>query len=98
MSNSATSQEKIRAHVFISGKVQGVGYRYSTVQQAKQLGVRGWVRNLPDRRVEAVFEGTQDIVKEMITWCRKGPSGSAVQEVKIEYEALENLQGFEVLR
>lgn len=98
MSNSATSQEQTRAHVFISGKVQGVGYRYSTVQQAKQLGVRGWVRNLPDRRVEAVFEGNQAIVEEMIRWCRKGPSGSAVQEVKIEYEVLENLQGFEVVR
>lgn len=92
------SQEQIRVHVFISGKVQGVGYRYSTVQQAKQLGVKGWVRNLPDRRVEAVFEGNQAIVEEMIDWCRKGSSGSAVQEVKIEYEALENLQGFEIVR
>lgn len=98
MSNSATPQEQIRAHVFISGRVQGVGYRYSTVQQAKQLGVKGWVRNLPDRRVEAVFEGNQTIVEEMICWCRKGPSGALVREVKVEYEALENLQGFEVMR
>lgn len=98
MSNSATPQEQTRAHVFISGKVQGVGYRYSTVQQAKQLGVRGWVRNLPDRRVEAVFEGNQAIVEEMIRWCRKGPSGAVVREVKVEYEVLENLQGFEVLK
>lgn len=98
MSNSATPQEQIRVHVFISGKVQGVGYRYSTVQQAKQLGVKGWVRNLPDRRVEAVFEGNQTIVEEMIRWCYKGPSGALVREVKVEYEALENLQGFEVLK
>jgi acylphosphatase len=96
MSNPAMSQEQIHAHVFISGRVQGVGYRYSTLQQAQQLGVSGWVRNLPDGRVEAIFEGNQNIVEEMINWCRKGPSGSVVQAVKVEYEALENLQGFKI--
>ncbi len=49
-------QGKTRAHIFVSGIVQGVGYRFSTVDRANQLGISGWVRNLPDERVEAVFE------------------------------------------
>ena len=61
--------QETRAHVFVSGIVQGVGYRFTTVEQAKQLGVTGWVRNLPDERVEGVFEGTKAAVEEMIRWC-----------------------------
>jgi acylphosphatase len=90
--------QQIRAHVFVSGKVQGVGYRYATVDTATHLGVNGWVRNLSDRRVEAVFEGKQEIVEEMIRWCHQGPPDSVVKDVFIEYEEPEHLQGFQVRR
>ena len=98
MQNPSAPPEEIRAHVFVSGIVQGVGYRYSTAQQAKYLGVSGWVRNLPDGRVEAVFEGTQDIVEEMIRWCHQGPSAAVVKDVVVEYETPERLRGFEMRR
>jgi acylphosphatase len=62
----------VRAHVFVSGKVQGVFYRDTTKQEADKRGVRGWVRNLKDGRVEAVFEGPADKVEEMVAWCKVG--------------------------
>jgi acylphosphatase len=98
MPNSSPLHEQIRAHVFISGRVQGVGYRFSTVDQANQLGLNGWVRNLLDRRVEAVFEGSQAAVEEMIRWCNQGPRGAVVKDVSIDYEAPEGLRGFEIRR
>ncbi|MEG4403590.1 acylphosphatase [Microcoleus sp. MON2_D5] len=76
----------VRVRVFVSGLVQGVGYRYSTRNQAKYFGLGGWVRNLPDGRVEAVFEGDQKAVEEMISWCRRGPTGATVSELVLEYE------------
>src|SRR6476469_7238634 len=63
------SPPPVRVHVFVSGVVQGVGYRYSTRNQAKYFGLGGWVRNLPDGRVEAVFEGSKKAVEGMISWC-----------------------------
>ena len=98
MSNSSPLHEQIRAHVLITGRVQGVGYRFSTMEQAEELGVNGWVRNLPDGRVEAVFEGNESIVQEIINWCRKGPRGALVKDVAVEYEAQEGLQKFEIRR
>lgn len=92
------STQQIRAHVFISGIVQGVGYRFSTVDAAKQQDISGWVRNLPDRRVEAVFEGTKEAVESIIRWCHQGPPGAVVQDVRVEYEEVEGLQGFEMRR
>lgn len=59
MRNPTPQLEQIRAHVIISGKVQGVGYRYATMDTASQLGLSGWVRNLPDLRVEAVLKVTE---------------------------------------
>ncbi|MEG3871510.1 acylphosphatase [Microcoleus sp. MON2_D6] len=76
----------VRVRVFVSGLVQGVGYRYSTKNQAKYFGLGGWVRNLPDGRVEAVFEGSKKAVEQMISWCRGGPSGARVSELVLEYE------------
>jgi acylphosphatase len=98
MPNSTPIPKLIRAHVLISGRVQGVGYRYATVDTASQLKLTGWVRNLPDSRVEAVFEGTREVVEEMVRWCHIGPPAAVVQNVVVEYEEPEGLRGFEVRR
>jgi acylphosphatase len=95
---TSSAREQVRAHVFISGRVQGVGFRLSTVDKALNAGVNGWVRNLMDGRVEAVFEGSQSTVEEMIGWCHQGPSMASVENVAIDYEEPEGLQGFETRR
>jgi acylphosphatase len=77
---------KVRAHVFISGMVQGIFFRSETRNEAKKLGVKGWVRNLSDGRVEAVFEGEEKSVKELIEFCRRGPLGARVTGVDITWE------------
>lgn len=77
---------KVRAHVFVSGRVQGVFFRSETRHEAKLRGVRGWVRNLPDGRVEAVFEGEEEAVKELIEFCRRGPPGARVVKVDVKWE------------
>jgi acylphosphatase len=76
----------VRAHVYVSGIVQGVFFRYETRRIAQELGVKGWVRNLPDGRVEAVFEGEEKTVNEMMEFCRKGPPGARVTGIKVEWE------------
>ena len=77
---------RVRAHVFISGRVQGVFFRYETKRLAIRLGVFGWVRNLPDGRVEALFEGERDDVEKMIKFCYRGPPGAIVRDVKVFWE------------
>jgi acylphosphatase len=77
---------KVRAHLFISGMVQGVFFRSETRHEAKKLNVKGWVRNLPDGKVEAVFEGEQENVKELVEFCRRGPPGARVTDVDIIWE------------
>lgn len=94
MQNSTPLPKQIRAHVFISGRVQGVGYRYATVETASQLGLRGWVRNLPDSHVEAVFEGKREIVEQIIRWCHQGPPAAMVKEVALEYEETRRIARF----
>jgi len=76
---------EIRAHVFISGRVQGVFYRAGTRDMAEQLGLTGWVKNTSDGRVEAIFEGEESAVKDMITWCHQGPRFSDVSNVTVDY-------------
>lgn len=88
----------IRAHLFVSGRVQGVGYRASTWDMAQLLKLNGWVRNLRDGRVEAVFEGTPTQVEEMIRWCHQGPPAAVVKEVTVAYEPPEGMKGFDVAR
>jgi acylphosphatase len=86
-----------RARVRVSGKVQGVFFRDSTREKASSLNLDGWVRNLPDGRVEAVFEGPSEKVREMVEWCRSGPPQADVEEVEADYEPPEDdLSGFEV--
>src|SRR6476659_7664074 len=75
-----------RVHVWISGRVQGVGFRYFTCEQAERLGLGGWVRNLGDGRVEAVFEGPAAEVAQVVSWCRGGPSGAWVSDLRTEAE------------
>lgn len=72
----------IGLHVFISGRVQGVSYRYSTVIQAQKLGLTGWVKNLYDGRVEALFEGEEALVNSMLAWCQQGPPMAYVSNVE----------------
>jgi len=77
---------KVRAHVFVSGRVQGVFFRSETKRKADNHGVKGWVRNSPDGRVEAVFEGEEEAVKALIEFCRRGPSGARVTNVDLTWE------------
>jgi acylphosphatase len=70
-----------RYHVWISGRVQGVFFRANTGTQARLLGLTGWVRNLPDGRVESVFEGDGPAVEAMLAWCRRGTPPSRVDQV-----------------
>jgi acylphosphatase len=72
------SGDRERAHVYVSGQVQGVFFRDSTQEIAEQLGLTGWVKNLPDGRVEALFEGPSERVREMIRWCEQGPPHAKV--------------------
>jgi acylphosphatase len=77
---------KVRAHIFVSGMVQGVFFRYETRIRAIRNNVVGWVRNLPDGRVEAVFEGEKKAVDAMIEFCRRGPPGAVVKNVEVIWE------------
>ncbi|MBD2018734.1 acylphosphatase [Leptolyngbya sp. FACHB-36] len=88
--------ERIRARVVVSGRVQGVAYRAATQEMATELKLAGWVRNLPNGRVEAVFEGAEDPVEDMIGWCQQGPPAALVKNVEVEYEEPEGLQAFEI--
>lgn len=90
--------ELVSAHVFISGRVQGVGYRASTTDAAALIKINGWVRNLRDGRVEALFEGSADQVEEMIRWCHKGPPAAVVKDVHVEYVKPTKAKGFQVTR
>ncbi len=92
------NQSSTRAHVFVSGKVQGVGYRAAAWDMATLLRLSGWVRNLRDGRVEAVIEGKAEPVEEMLRWCHQGSPGAVVKKVMVEYEPFEGVQGFEVRR
>jgi acylphosphatase len=87
-----------RMHVLVSGKVQGVWFRESTRQEAERLGVGGWVRNLPDGRVEAVFTGSSAAVDELVAWCRRGPPNADIATVEAKPQAGPAELGFRVVR
>jgi acylphosphatase len=75
-----------RARVLIDGRVQGVSFRANTRDEARRAGVTGWVRNLEDRRVEALFEGPRPAVQHMIDWCRRGAAPARVTNIEIHWE------------
>ena len=77
--------EEVRATVLVSGRVQGVFYRASAMEEAQRLRLTGWVMNLPDGRVEAVVEGPGDAVDEFVAWCRRGPPSARVDDVEVQY-------------
>ena len=81
-----TKETRKRVHAFISGRVQGVFYRSSTKSQAMRMGLTGWVRNLPDGRVELVVEGPPNAVDELLQWCYKGPDYSRVDRIEVQEE------------
>ncbi|MFP8488902.1 acylphosphatase [Gracilimonas sp. Q87] len=73
----------MKKHIYITGRVQGVGFRHFTRKNAENLGVKGWVKNLSDGRVEAVFQGTENKVKELIERCKEGPRSSYVKDIEV---------------
>ena len=90
--------ERVRAHVTIDGRVQGVNFRASTQEQARTAGVEGWVRNLDDGRVEAVFEGTRESVSRLVSWCYGGPRSARVERVDVRWEPpTEQERGFKIV-
>ncbi len=89
---------KTRVRVIISGRVQGVWFRTSTKDKAIQLGLKGWVKNTFDGNVEAIFEGEESKVNEMISWCQVGPTLAKVTDVKIKNEeSTEEFEDFNII-
>jgi len=85
-----------RAKVIVQGSVQGVFFRAETRDRARSLGLAGWVRNVPDGTVEAVFEGADERVESMVDWCRRGPGGARVEEVEVAWTEPEGEEGFSI--
>ena len=85
-----------RAHVHVHGSVQGVFFRVEARDRARSLWVSGWVRNLQDGAVEAVFEGPEDRVESMVEWCRRGPSGAHLDDVDVTWAEPDGEQGFSI--
>lgn len=83
-------------HVWVSGSVQGVSFRAMTRKEALKVGALGWVRNLEDGRVEAVFSGSETAVNHMVHWCGRGPLRAQVSEVVSEQMPLEAFGGFDI--
>jgi acylphosphatase len=86
----------VRYRVLIAGQVQGVGFRITCRRVALKHGVQGWVRNLPDGRVEASFEGPPDEVEHLLEWARHGPQLAVVTNVTVHAEPPEGLASFQI--
>ena len=89
----AVGTDRVRAHVFVSGRVQNVNFRAYTRDEAKRAGLDGWVKNLGDGRVEAVFEGTRGAVQRLVSWCYSGPPAAEVEHVDVTWEDATNQEG-----
>ena len=85
-----------RCYVTVTGRVQGVGMRMACAAQAERAGVAGWVRNLSDGRVEAVLEGEEGAVDEVLRWLHSGPLGARVEDVSVRTEEPQGEQGFSI--
>lgn len=83
-------------HIIVTGRVQGVGFRYFTIRYANDIGLHGWVRNMPDDRVETVLQGPDRDIERMIELLQKGPGTSIVTELKIREVESEEFSGFNV--
>ena len=77
--------KRVRVHLLISGRVQGVAFRYYAQDIAQSLGIKGWVRNCWDSKVEVVMEGEEEKVKKLIGWCYRGPGSAIVEKIDIEW-------------
>jgi acylphosphatase len=89
--------ENSRVHLIIKGYVQGVFYRASTREKAVELGLKGWVRNMNDGNVEAVFEGPVDKIQQAVEWCQEGPAGAKVLDIEKKWQKyLGEFNGFHV--
>lgn len=86
----------VRYRVLVSGRVQGVCFRDTCQRLARHRGVGGWVRNLPDGRVEAVFEGPADAVQHLVNWAHHGPRAAMVADVSVQAEPPEGLGAFQI--
>ncbi|MGH3292161.1 MAG: acylphosphatase [Trebonia sp.] len=86
----------VRYRVLISGRVQGVFFRDTCRKMAERHGVSGWVRNLPNGSVEAVFEGTAGEVSHLVEWSRHGPRTAVVEDVRVQAEPPEGISGFQI--
>jgi acylphosphatase len=89
-------RERTRAHVYVAGRVQGVYFRATTRDEAREAGVDGWVRNLDDGRVEAVFEGERGAVESMVEFCHEGSPAAVVRDVEVDYGEPEGVSGFRI--
>ena len=89
-------EDRTRVHVFVSGDVQGVMFRQAIADKATEQGVAGWVRNLPDGRLEAVLEGPRDEVYRVVGLCRAGPKGARVAGVQVDREPPKNEKTFKI--
>jgi len=78
---------KVRVHVLVSGRVQGVFFRSETGREARKWDVFGWVRNLLDGKVEAVFEGEEEVVNVLVEFCKRGPPDAVITGVKVDWES-----------
>lgn len=102
MPSSKTSVVTVSRRVLISGKVQGVGYRYALADLARNLNIQGWCRNTQDGRVEASIQGEQSHINELLEWMRQGPPGAKVEQVSFEEQAVleplleESIHTFEI--
>lgn len=87
-----------RVHVKISGVVQGVGFRYSLYTKAKLYGLTGWVKNLEDGRVEAVFEGEKDEIEKILNFCKNGPFLAKIKNIEVKQEKYKSENKFRILK
>jgi len=85
-----------RVHLFVSGRVQGVFFRVDTQREAQSLGLVGWVRNLPDGRVEIVAQGDAEAVRALVEWSHLGPLRAEVASVDISWEETDPIDGFSI--